>query len=245
LAWRFPPRLRRWRTVLPEDAGIGEPPHSIEKAASERRRPGCPRPRPAAPRQFQRQPRTAAAAGVLPERSAGPVRRPPRQLGAQGAIALPSSRRASLVAAVVVTIGPGRSRAAACASRSAGSPPSWSQSSAGAVTSSTRRALAVWRRALTALARARRRRGSSRRRRHRPWARRSPRRPARPGGCLSSHRIRLATPATGRSIRAVDLQDRLALGAQEPRQSGSITASPFDPNASTWPRSPAQSSNPW
>jgi hypothetical protein len=32
--------MRRWRTVLPEDAWIGEDPHSIEKAASECRRSG-------------------------------------------------------------------------------------------------------------------------------------------------------------------------------------------------------------
>jgi putative transposase len=36
LAWRLPPRLSRWRFVLPEEALIGEEPQSIEKAASER-----------------------------------------------------------------------------------------------------------------------------------------------------------------------------------------------------------------
>src|SRR6266536_2759466 len=40
LAWRSPPRLSRWRVVLPEDAWIGEAPHSIEKQASLRSRPG-------------------------------------------------------------------------------------------------------------------------------------------------------------------------------------------------------------
>ena len=29
VAWRLPTRFRRWRTVLPEEAGIGEAPHSI------------------------------------------------------------------------------------------------------------------------------------------------------------------------------------------------------------------------
>src|SRR6266498_3616036 len=40
LAWRSPPRLRQCRRVLPEDAWIGEDPHSIAKQASERSRPG-------------------------------------------------------------------------------------------------------------------------------------------------------------------------------------------------------------
>src|SRR5680860_1420326 len=35
-AWRLPPRLSRWRLVLPDDAGIGQTPHSLAKAASER-----------------------------------------------------------------------------------------------------------------------------------------------------------------------------------------------------------------
>jgi hypothetical protein len=40
LAWRSPPRFRRCRTVLPEEASIGAAPHSIEKAAPERSRAG-------------------------------------------------------------------------------------------------------------------------------------------------------------------------------------------------------------
>jgi hypothetical protein len=40
LAWRFPPRFRRCRTVLPEEAGIGEAPHRIEHAAWLRSRMG-------------------------------------------------------------------------------------------------------------------------------------------------------------------------------------------------------------
>ena len=40
LAWRFPPRLRRWRRVLPLEAGSGQAPHSIAKLASERSRSG-------------------------------------------------------------------------------------------------------------------------------------------------------------------------------------------------------------
>ena len=34
LAWRSPPRLSRWRTVLPEEAGIGAVPLQRAKAAS-------------------------------------------------------------------------------------------------------------------------------------------------------------------------------------------------------------------
>ena len=40
LAWRFPPRLRRWRCVLPLEAGSGQAPNSIAKLASERSRSG-------------------------------------------------------------------------------------------------------------------------------------------------------------------------------------------------------------
>src|SRR3712207_7165650 len=38
LAARSPPRLRRWRVVLPEDAGTGLTPQSAAKPASDRRR---------------------------------------------------------------------------------------------------------------------------------------------------------------------------------------------------------------
>jgi hypothetical protein len=34
LTWRSPPRLRRWRTVLPEDAGWGAVPLARANAAS-------------------------------------------------------------------------------------------------------------------------------------------------------------------------------------------------------------------
>jgi hypothetical protein len=37
---RSPPRLRRWRTTWPEDAGTVAAPASMAKAASERNRPG-------------------------------------------------------------------------------------------------------------------------------------------------------------------------------------------------------------
>src|SRR3954451_20374833 len=40
LAARSPPRLRRWRVVLPDDAGTGLTPHSAAKPASDRRRCG-------------------------------------------------------------------------------------------------------------------------------------------------------------------------------------------------------------
>jgi hypothetical protein len=40
LPWRSPPRLRRWRIVLPLDASIGEAPQSAASAASLRRRVG-------------------------------------------------------------------------------------------------------------------------------------------------------------------------------------------------------------
>jgi len=40
LAWRSPLRLSRCRWVLPEEASIGEAPHSIENAALERSRSG-------------------------------------------------------------------------------------------------------------------------------------------------------------------------------------------------------------
>ena len=39
-AWRFPPRLRRCRTVLPEDASMGATPHRWANAASLRSRCG-------------------------------------------------------------------------------------------------------------------------------------------------------------------------------------------------------------
>src|SRR5690625_7537144 len=38
---RSPPRLIRWRTVFPDDAGIGLTPARLANAASERTRPGC------------------------------------------------------------------------------------------------------------------------------------------------------------------------------------------------------------
>lgn len=38
---RSPPRLSRCLTVFPEDAGIGQVPAIIAKAAAERMRPGC------------------------------------------------------------------------------------------------------------------------------------------------------------------------------------------------------------
>src|SRR5215213_9667896 len=38
---RSPPRLMRWRTVLPDEAGIGFTPARLAKPASERTRPGC------------------------------------------------------------------------------------------------------------------------------------------------------------------------------------------------------------
>jgi hypothetical protein len=34
LASRFPPRLRRWRTTLPEEASMGATPHRLAKEAS-------------------------------------------------------------------------------------------------------------------------------------------------------------------------------------------------------------------
>ena len=40
LAWRSPPRFKRCRLVLPEEAGIGLTPHKDAKAASEWRRSG-------------------------------------------------------------------------------------------------------------------------------------------------------------------------------------------------------------
>ena len=40
LAWRFLPRLRRWRCVFPLEAGSGQAPHNIAKLASERSRSG-------------------------------------------------------------------------------------------------------------------------------------------------------------------------------------------------------------
>ena len=45
LSWRSPPRLRRWRTVWPEEAGIGAEPPGMANAASVRRRPRCDRER--------------------------------------------------------------------------------------------------------------------------------------------------------------------------------------------------------
>src|SRR3954471_10535209 len=39
---RSPPRLSRWRTVFPDEAGTGLTPHSAAKPASERRRSGLP-----------------------------------------------------------------------------------------------------------------------------------------------------------------------------------------------------------
>ena len=41
LSWRSPPRLRRWRVVLPLDAGTGATPARRAKQASERSRPWC------------------------------------------------------------------------------------------------------------------------------------------------------------------------------------------------------------
>src|SRR5450756_1126685 len=38
---RSPPRLIRWRTVFPEEAGIGFTPARLANAASDRTRPGC------------------------------------------------------------------------------------------------------------------------------------------------------------------------------------------------------------
>src|SRR3954462_10755346 len=40
LAWRLPPRFNLWRLVLPLEAGMGQAPHSLAKAASERMRSG-------------------------------------------------------------------------------------------------------------------------------------------------------------------------------------------------------------
>ncbi len=40
LAWRSPPRLRRWRICLPEEASTGLAPHSAAKLASVRSRLG-------------------------------------------------------------------------------------------------------------------------------------------------------------------------------------------------------------
>jgi hypothetical protein len=39
-AFRLPPRLSRWRGVLPEDAGMGATPQRCAQAASERWRSG-------------------------------------------------------------------------------------------------------------------------------------------------------------------------------------------------------------
>ena len=58
LALRSPPRLSRWRLVLPEEAGIGLTPHSEAKAASEWRRSGL---LPAVIR------RVAAVSGPMPK----------------------------------------------------------------------------------------------------------------------------------------------------------------------------------
>src|SRR3954468_24413202 len=40
LAWRLPPRFSLWRLVRPLDAGIGQAPHSLAKAPSDRMRSG-------------------------------------------------------------------------------------------------------------------------------------------------------------------------------------------------------------
>ena len=40
MAWRWPPRSRRWRLVWPEEAGMGFSPHREAKVASVRRRWG-------------------------------------------------------------------------------------------------------------------------------------------------------------------------------------------------------------
>ncbi len=40
LAWRSPPRLSRWRLVLPDDACTGEEPHKAAKDFSWRSRSG-------------------------------------------------------------------------------------------------------------------------------------------------------------------------------------------------------------
>lgn len=41
LSLRSPPRLRRWRLVLPDEAGIGLTPARLDNAASSRTQPGC------------------------------------------------------------------------------------------------------------------------------------------------------------------------------------------------------------
>ena len=63
LAWRSPPRLSRWRVVLPEEAGMGAAAHRCAQAASERSRSGW---SPAAMSS------SAAVLGPTPNRASSP-----------------------------------------------------------------------------------------------------------------------------------------------------------------------------
>src|SRR5215212_6965534 len=108
LAWRSPPRFRRCRTVLPEEASIGEAPHSIEKAASERSRAGS------SPAVTSSAPATSAPTPHS-SRNAGAALAVSRSSSASSVVSSAVSancrsatvRSASLVAAVGVTIAPG------------------------------------------------------------------------------------------------------------------------------------------
>ena len=61
---RSPPRSSRWRTVLPELAGIGAEPVSLAKAASERRRPWWDQPRSRWPAEIAPTPGSCSSAGA-------------------------------------------------------------------------------------------------------------------------------------------------------------------------------------
>src|SRR5262245_44873499 len=87
LACRSPPRLSRWRTVLPEEASTGAEPHRIAKAAPERSRPGLsPVATSSAPATWVRR-HAGPRAGGSPGRELDELAVEPVELGAERLVA--------------------------------------------------------------------------------------------------------------------------------------------------------------
>jgi hypothetical protein len=238
------PGFRRCRTVLPDDAGIGEAPHSIENAASLRSRRGYRR------RRQQRPGRSAAHPNQLPEfgcRLGGqPIKLSvhPGELAVHGLGALAHQAQGQLG-----RCGRGQDRswpqARCCAGQlAAGRSRRCSRSAAGR---SPPAPAARWRPGCG------------------PWPRwcwppagRAPSPPDgrrswdggrlaglhRPGRGLGIDRVGRATPVAGLAVRPVDVPPHLALSGQEADQPSTVAASPSTPQASTSPRLRAQPPTP-